>query len=113
MNKELKIAPLFSKILDSDNGIEVFLPSRILIGTTDKDEFRFYDAFSQKIYYSVNDYSGDTVYYNAFNYVKLLKDFMNDYPNLTLIEAINKYLNKLKENVYYIALENGKVEDFC
>ena len=112
MKKEIKIAPLFTKILESEDGIEVFIPTRVLVGTTEFDELKFYDIISQQVFYSVNDFSGDDIYYSGFNYVKTLKDFLEEYPGLTLFEAINKYLSNLKKNIYYFSLETGESKDY-
>ena len=102
MEKEIKIATLYTKILETDN-MEILVPVRILFGITDEDEFEFYDTVTQSVYYHIDTYSDEGAY-SGFNDVKPIDWLLKEYPDLNFFEAINKYMNKIKENVYYYFL---------
>ena len=110
MEKEILIAPLFTKVADTEE-MEIFIPTRIIFGITDDDEYSFFDVVSQSVYYDINCYSDEGMY-SGFDEVKPLSWLLKEFPELNLFESVNAYFNKLKENVYYFKIDAGKAEDF-
>lgn len=111
MKKHLQIATLFMKTLENEN-LEIFIPVRVLIGKTDENEMRFYDLLSQKSYYWLDSYSDDENYV-GFHEHRTLESVIKQYPHMPIFDILNEYLKKQKERVYFYALENGDVGDFC
>lgn len=111
MNRHLQIATLFMKSLETDK-LEIFIPVRVLIGKTDENEMRFYDVLSHKSYYWLDSYSDDGNYV-GFHEHRTLDSVTKHYPGMKIFDALNEYLKKQKEKVYFYALENGDVGDFC
>ena len=111
MNKHLQIATLFMKSLETDE-LEIFIPVKVLIGKTDENEMRFYDVLSHKSYYWLDSYSDDGNYV-GFHEHRTLDSVTKHYPGMKIFDALNEYLKKQKEKVYFYALENGDVGDFC
>lgn len=110
MKQELYAAVLLHKQIENDK-IELFLPTRLLIGTMDENNQVFYDAISHRSFYNLDNYSDTENYYGFYHSVPLTK-FFTEYSYKSLIQNLSDYLMEIKKKAYYYSLENGDVEDF-
>lgn len=101
MDKKLETAVLFSTCyMDDEEEVIVMQPYRILVGESDEKRLKFYDQFSQQVYYNC-DYAVQNYFESSFYYVRDLESLQKEYKETDLIKLSKLYMEDIRKQVYY------------